>query len=379
MSMIRNILYTCVSASVILTGTVFNTLADEKANTLHFEITGGLGTAEVMTDNGISYPVEGGDDLFDFTPDTELKITIHSKYGIDSIKENNTVLKQKNKKMENIKKKDYTFTYKTKDTDSNLSVNLTEIHSRFKITSIKADEKGDVIPVHSKFECVRKEYYEEANGDIEKAIEIAKENDSEGDYQILESDDKGVLQSNDFLRGTYIIKKIDDKINLEPFELVVSRDKDTPYTYIRMKDGKEISSDSKGTVKMIECNQSIQSATRVVLKSKNDKVSDVNTTFKIKMLRDDEKALKNYKKDYLKTDKKGYISMYDGVRWINTFTLKKGECVLPVVLPDGLYKLSDFSIKNSKIKSTRVSVSSEIISGLDEDSQPVNDCVIFLK
>lgn len=379
MAMIRNILYTCVSASVILTGTVFNTLADEKSNTLHFEITGGLGIAEVMTDNGISYPVEGGDDLFDFTPDTELKITIHSKYGIDSIKENNTVLKQKNKKMENIKKKDYTFTYKTKDTDSNLSVNLTEIHSRFKITSIKTDENGDVIPVQSKFECVKKEYYEEANEDIEKAIEIAKENGSEGDYQILESDDNGVLQSNDFLRGTYIIKKIDDKINLDPFELVVSRDKDTPYTYIRMKDGKEISSDSKGTVKMIECDQSIQSATRVVLKSKNDKVSDENATFKIKMLKDDEKALKNYKKDYLKTDKKGYISMYDGVRWINTFTLKKGECVLPVVLPDGLYKLSDFSIKHSKIKSTRISVSSEIISGLDEDSQPINDCVIFLK
>lgn len=71
--------------------------------------------------------------------------------------------------------------------------------------------------------------------------------------------------------------------------------------------------------------------------------------------------------------------MYDGVRWINTFIIKKGECVLPVVLPDGLYKLSDFSIKHSKIKSTRVSVSSEIMSGLDEDSQPANDCVIFLK
>lgn len=379
MSMIRNILFTCVSASVIMTGTVFNTLADENSKSLHFEITGGLGRAEVVTDNGISYSVDGGDDLFHFMPDTELKITIHSKYGIDSIKENNSVLKQKNTKMEDIKKKDYSFTYKTKNADSNLSVNLTEMHSRFKITSIKTDDNGDVIPLHSRFECVKKEYYEEANEDIEKAIEIAKENDSEGDYQILESDDKGVLQSNDFLRGTYIIKKIDDKVNLDPFELVVSRDKDTPYTYIRMKDGKEISSDSKGTVKMIECDQSIQSATRIVLKSKNAKVSDENATFKIKMLKDDEKALKNYKKDYLKTDKNGYISMYDGVRWIKTFTLKKGECVLPVVLPDGLYKLSDFSIKHSKIKSTLVSVSSEIISGLDEDSQPVNDCAIFLK
>lgn len=369
----------CFLTFMILLGSTCSVYAKTDTNTLNVKVIGGLGTAEVVTDNGISYPVEGGDDLFDFTPDTELKITIHSKYGIDSIKENNSVLKQKNKKMENIKKKDYTFTYKTKNADSNLSVNLTEMHSRFKITSIKTDDNGDVIPLHSRFECVKKEYYEEANEDIEKAIEIAKENGSEGDYQILESDDNGVLQSNDFLRGTYIIKKIDDKINLDPFELVVSRDKDTPYTYIRMKDGKEISSDSKGTVKMIESDQSIQSATRVVLKSKNDKVSGENATFRIKMLQDDEKALKNYKKDYLKTDKKGYISMYDGVRWINTFTLKKGECVLPVVLPDGLYKLSDFSINNSKIKSTRVSVSSEIIAGLDEDSQPVNDCVIFLK
>ena len=369
----------CFLTFMILLGSTCSVYAKTDTNTLNVKVIGGLGTAEVVTDNGISYPVEGGDDLFDFTPDTELKITIHSKYGIDSIKENNSVLKQKNKKMENIKKKDYSFTYKTKNADSNLSVNLTEMHSRFKITSIKTDDNGDVIPLHSRFECVKKEYYEEANEDIEKAIEIAKENGSEGDYQILESDDNGMLQSNDFLRGTYIIKKIDDKINLDPFELVVSRDKDTPYTYIRMKDGKEISSDSKGTVKMIECDQSIQSATRVVLKSKNAKVSDGNATFKIKMLKDDEKALKNYKKDYLKTDKKGYISMYDGVRWINTFTLKKGECVLPVVLPDGLYKLSDFSIKNSKIKSTRVSVSSEIIAGLDEDSQPIKDCVIFLE
>ncbi len=369
----------CFLTFMILLGSTCSVYAKTDTNTLNVKVIGGLGTAEVVTDNGISYPVEGGDDLFDFTPDTEIKITIHSKYGIDSIKENNSVLKQKNKKMENIKKKDYSFTYKTKNADSNLSVNLTEMHSRFKITSIKTDDNGDVIPLHSRFECVKKEYYEEANEDIEKAIEIAKENGSEGDYQILESDDNGVLQSNDFLRGTYIIKKIDDKINLDPFELVVSRDKDTPYTYIRMKDGKEISSDSKGTVKMIECDQSIQSATRVVLKSKNAKVSDENATFKIKMLKDDEKALKNYKKDYLKTDKKGYISMYDGVRWINTFTLKKGECVLPVVLPDGLYKLSDFSIKNSKIKSTRVSVSSEIIAGLDEDSQPIKDCVIFLE
>lgn len=366
----------CFSTFMILLGSTCSVYAKTDTNTLNVKVIGGLGTAEVVTDNGISYPVEGGDDLFDFTPDTELKITIHSKYGIDSIKENNSVLKQKNKKMENIKKKDYTFTYKTKDTDSNLSVNLTEIHSRFKITSIKTDDNGDVIPLHSRFECVKKEYYEEANEDIEKAIEIAKENDSEGDYQILESDDNGVLQSNDFLRGTYIIKKIDDKINLDPFELVVSRDKDTPYTYIRMKDGKEISSDSKGTVKMIECNQPIQSATRITLKNKNGKVFEDNGTFKIKMLNSEGKTVKNYKNDYLKTDKKGYISMYDGVRWMSAYTLKNGNCVLPVVLPDGDYKIAKVDLKDCSLKTTDFIVTSNTISGLDADSQPINDIVL---
>lgn len=351
----------------------------KSTSTLHIELTGGLGTAEIMTDEEITYPVDGGDDSFTFDKGTQLKITIHSKYGIDSVQDDSSVLKQNGKKIEKISARDYTFTYKTQDMDTNLTVNLTEMHSRFKITSITTDENGEVMPGYVKYGCVKKSLYEETDENIEEAIELAQENGLENDYQILESDENGVLQTNDFLKGTYIIKKLDDESESEPFELIVTRNKDIPYTYIRLKNGYEFSSDKTGTVKMIECDQSIQSATRVVLKSKNAKVSNENATFKIKMLKDGEKALKNYKKDYLKTDKKGYISMYDGVRWINTFTLKKGECVLPVVLPDGLYKLSDFSIKNSKIKSTRISVSSEIISGLDEDSQPVNDCVIFLK
>ena len=377
MSMIRNILYTCVSASVIMTGTVFNTLADENSKSLHFEITGGLGTAEVVTDNGISYSVEGGDDLFHFIPDTELKITIHSKYGIDSIKENNSVLKQKNTKMEDIKKKDYSFTYKTKNADSNLSVNLTEMHSRFKITSIKTDDNGDVIPLHSRFECVKKEYYEEANEDIEKAIEIAKENDSEADYQILESDDNGVLQSNDFLKGTYIIKKLGDES--EPFELIVTRNKDIPYTYIHLNNGYEFSSDKTGTVKMIESSQYIKSATRIILKNKNDKLVEDNGTFKIKMLDSEGNVLKSYKNDYLKTDKKGHISMYDGVRWISTFTLKKGKCVLPVVLPDGDYKIVKADLKDVCLKTSDFKISSNTISGLDGDSQPISNTVLQVK
>lgn len=351
----------------------------KSTSTLHIELTGGLGTAEIMTDEDITYPVDGGDDSFSFDKGTQLKITIHSKYGIDSVQNDSSVLKQNGKKIEKISAKDYTFTYKTKDIDSNLSVNLTEIHSRFKITSITTDENGEVMPGYVKYGCVKKSLYEEADENIDKAIELAQKNGLESDYQILESDENGVLQSNDFLKGTYIIKKIDDEFETEPFELIVTRNKDIPYTYIRLNNGYELSSDKTGTVNIIENNQTIQSATRIILKNKNDKLVEDDGAFKIKMLTSDGKVLKNYKNDYLKTNKKGYISMYDGVRWISTFTLKKGRCVLPVVLPNGDYKIAKANLKDSSLKTSDFKISSNTISGLDGDSQPISNTVLQVK
>ena len=351
----------------------------KSTSTLHIELTGGLGTAEIMTDEDITYPVDGGDDSFTFDKGTQLKIAIHSKYGIDSVQDDSSVLKNKGKKIEKISAKDYTFTYTTQDMDTNLTVNLTEMHSRFKITSIKEDDKGNVIAAQSKYRCVKKSFYEEANENIDKAIELAQKNGLESDYQILESDENGVLQSNDFLKGTYIIKKIDDEFETEPFELIVTRNKDIPYTYIRLNNGYELSSDKTGTVNIIENNQTIQSATRIILKNKNDKLVEDDGAFKIKMLTSDGKVLKNYKNDYLKTNKKGYISMYDGVRWISTFTLKKGRCVLPVVLPNGDYKIAKANLKDSNFKTSGFKISSNTISGLDDDSQPINDIVLKVK
>lgn len=349
----------------------------KSTSTLHIELTGGLGTAEIMTDEDITYPVDGGDDSFTFDKGTQLKITIHSKYGIDSVQDDSSVLKQKGKKIEKISAKDYTFTYKTQDMDTNLTVNLTEMHSRFKITSITTDENGEVMPGYVKYGCVKKSFYVEAGENIDEAIKLAQENGSESDYQILESDENGVFQTNDFLKGTYIIKKLGDES--EPFELIVTRNKDIPYTYIRLNNGYEFSSDKTGTVKIIESNQTIQSATRIILKSKNDKLVEDNGTFKIKMLNEKGKTLKNYKKQYLKTDKNGCVRMYDGVRWMRTFTLKNGKSVLPVVLPDGNYKITKFKFNDCSLKTSDFTVSSNTISGLDFDSQPINDIVLQVK
>lgn len=348
-------------------------------STLHIELTGGLGTAEIMTDEDITYPVDGGDDSFSFDKGTQLKITIHSKYGIDSVQDDSSVLKQKGKKIEKISAKDYTFTYKAQDMDTNLTINLAEMHSRFKITSITTDENGEVMPGYVKYGCVKKSLYEETDENIEEAIELAQENGLESDYQILESDENGVLQTNDFLKGTYIIKKLDDESESEPFELIVTRNKDIPYTYIRLNNGYEFSSDKTGIVKIIESNQPIQSATRIILKNENDKLVEDNGTFKIKMLNSEGKVLKNYKNDYLKTDKKGYISMYDGVRWMSTFTLKKGKCVLPVVLPDGDYKIANADLNAVSLKISDFKISSNTISGLDGDSQPISNTVLQVK
>lgn len=351
----------------------------KSTSTLHIELTGGLGTAEIMTDEDITYPVDGGDDSFTFDKDTKLKITIHSKYGIDSVQDDSSVLKQKGKKIEKISAKDYTFTYKIQDMDTNLTVNLTEMHSRFKITSITTDEDGEVMPGYVKYGCVKKSLYEESDENIEEAIELAQENGLESDYQILESDENGVLQTNDFLKGTYIIKKLDDESETEPFELIVTRNKDIPYTFIRLNNGYEFSSDKTGTVKMIESNQPIQSATRILLKNKNDKLVENNGTFKIRMLDSEGKVLKSYKNDYLKTDKKGYISMYDSVRWISTFTIKNGKCVLPVVLPDGDYKITKADLNAVSLKTSDFKISSNTISGLDGDSQPISNIVLQAK
>lgn len=351
----------------------------KSTSTLHIELIGGLGTAEIMTDEDITYPVDGGDDSFSFDTGTQLKITIHSKYGIDSVQDDSSVLKQNGKKIEKISAKDYTFTYKTQDIDTNLTVNLTEMHSRFKITSIITDENGEVMPGYVKYGCVKKSLYEETDENIEEAIELAQENGLENDYQILESDENGVLQTNDFLKGTYIIKKLDDESESEPFELIVTRNKDIPYTYIRLNNGYEFSSDKTGTVKIIESNQYIKSATRIILKNKNDKLVEDNGTFKIKMLDSEGKVLKSYKNDYLKTDKKGYISMYDSVRWISTFTIKNGKCVLPVVLPDGDYKIANADLNAVSLKISDFKISSNTISGLDGDSQPISNTVLQVK
>lgn len=351
----------------------------KSTSTLHIELIGGLGTAEIMTDEDITYPVDGGDDSFSFDTGTQLKITIHSKYGIDSVQDDSSVLKQNGKKIEKISAKDYTFTYKTQDIDTNLTVNLTEMYSRFKISSITTDENGEVMPGYVKYGCVKKSLYEETDENIEEAIELAQENGLENDYQILESDENGVLQTNDFLKGTYIIKKLDDESESEPFELIVTRNKDIPYTYIRLNNGYEFSSDKTGTVKIIESNQYIKSATRIILKNKNDKLVEDNGTFKIKMLDSEGKVLKSYKNDYLKTDKKGYISMYDSVRWISTFTIKNGKCVLPVVLPDGDYKIANADLNAVSLKISDFKISSNTISGLDGDSQPISNTVLQVK
>lgn len=377
---LKRYLCTGMLSSIMLVSSSFGIQA-KSTSTLHIELTGGLGTAEIMTDEDITYPVDGGDDSFSFDKGTQLKITIHSKYGIDSVQDDSSssVLKQKGKKIEKISAKDYTFTYKTQDMDTNLTINLTEMHSRFKITSITTDEDGEVMPGYVKYGCVKKSLYEESDENIEEAIELAQENGLESDYQILESDDNGVLQTNDFLKGTYVIKKLDDESESEPFELIVTRNKDIPYTYIRLNNGYEFFSDKTGTVKMIESNQTIQSATRIILKNKNDMLVEDSGTFKIKMLNSEEKVLKNYKNDYLKTDKKGYISMYDGVRWMSTFSLKKGKCVLPVVLPDGNYKITKSMFNDCSLKTTYFTVLSNSISGLDGDSQPINNIVLQAK
>ena len=99
----KRLLYTSLSLIILLPSLSCDLVAKENTSLLHIELTGGLGTAEILTEDNISYPVDGGDDSFSFDKDAKLKITIHSKYGIDSIKQGNNTLKNKGNKLEKIK------------------------------------------------------------------------------------------------------------------------------------------------------------------------------------------------------------------------------------------------------------------------------------
>lgn len=379
---IKKRIFACFSTLTILIGSTCGVYAKSDTNTLNVKVVGGLGTAEIQTQNNVTYPIDGGDASFDFDKDTELKITIHSKYGIQNIKENNTVLKLNNKKIRNIEKKKYTFSYKTKDKDANLVIRLNELHSRFKITRLNEDEGGSTAtPVQSaKFGCVKKEYYDKADRDINKAIELAKEDKNENAYQILETDDSGKLMSKDLDEGEYVIQEMDcedeNKYD-DAFGFVVSQSNNKSYVYGVLSNN-QISSDEKGNVNFIISNKYIQSGTRIVAK-KNNKIVKVNSSFQIRMLNDNEMPKCNYSKKRLKSNQKGILSFNDGYSWLSKLNLKHGICTLPVVLPDGEYEIVHYKSDKNSPKKDIFSVRSSQISGLDKDSQAVLDVVLNLE
>ena len=380
---IKKRICTCFSVIAMLIGSTCSVYAKSDTNTLNVQVVGGLGTAEIETQNNVTYPIDGGDASFDFDKDTELKITVHSKYGIQNVKENNTVLKLNNKKIRNIEKKKYTFSYKTKNTDANLVIRLNELHSRFNITRLNEDEDGSTVtPVQSaKFGCVKKEYYDKADKDINKAVELAKQDGKEEDYQILETDDSGKLMSKDWDEGKYVIQEMacDDENKLEDaFEFIVTKVNNKPYVY-GISNNNQISSDSRGNLNLVISNNNIQSGTKIVAKKKNGTVSKEDGSFQIRMLNEDEKPVIAYSKEYLKTNKKGILSFNDGDSWGDKLNIKNGRCILPVVLPDGEYEIINYKTNKSEIKKQSFEVRSSRISALDKDSQPVLDVILNIE
>ena len=60
---LKRYLCTGLLSSMMLVSSSFGIQA-KGTSILHIELTGGLGTAEIVTDEDITYPVDGGDDSF---------------------------------------------------------------------------------------------------------------------------------------------------------------------------------------------------------------------------------------------------------------------------------------------------------------------------
>ncbi|WP_416325911.1 SpaA isopeptide-forming pilin-related protein [[Eubacterium] hominis] len=266
--------------------------------------------------------------------------------------------------------------------------------------------------INAEFKAVAKKYYDQANGNINKALELAKQNGTKKEYAVLKTDDTGTAFSPKLAYGAYVVQQTSKGTNgqetellAEPFYFYVSETTDgQTYVYGEDEKGNHIGSSSDGNVHYYINNRPFNSYAQVVKKDADTgkNVSLNYATFKVQMLDNNEKPVKDYKKKTIRSDEDGYISMKVGSTWYSEFTTNadnrisvgsnfmnffasdknyeenkdydKGKVKLPVPLPASKYKLTEITApdyfvlaKESKI----FEITSSNVSGSDEDGEPV--------
>lgn len=266
--------------------------------------------------------------------------------------------------------------------------------------------------VNAEFKAVAKKYYDRANSDMNKAIELAQKEGTAKEFAVLKTDETGTAYSPDLAYGEYIVMQTAKGLNgsetellTEPFKFFVSETTDgQTLVYGEDEKGNHLGSSSDGNVHYYINNRPYDSYIQVVKKDADTgKTVTLNhATFKIEMLDNDGDPVKNYKKKTVRTDENGIVSMKVGSTWYSEFTTNadnristgskilnffssdknyeensdydKGKVKLPVPLPASNYKLMEviapdyFTVAQ---QSKMFKVSSSIISGEDQDGEPV--------
>lgn len=266
--------------------------------------------------------------------------------------------------------------------------------------------------INAEFMAVAKKYYDQADGNISKAIELAKKNGTKKEYAVLKTDDTGTAYSPDLAYGAYVVQQTSKGTNAqetellaEPFYFFVSETTDgETFVYGEDEKGNHIGSSTDGNVHFYINNRPFDSYVQVVKKDADTgkNVSLNYATFKVQMLDYNEKPVKNYSKKTIRTDKDGYISMKVGSTWYSEFTTNsdnrisaggkfmnffasdknyeenkdydKAKVKLPVPLPASKYKLTEITAPDYFVlaKESKVfEITSSNVSGTDEDGEPV--------
>lgn len=279
-----------------------------------------------------------------------------------------------------------------------------EIHHA-KFTLVKfitdADTSEIVKPeIGAEFVAVLEKYYDEANGDMAAALELAKANGSDMEYSVLKTDERGEAVSNDLAFGTYVVKQTSVGENGteswefdQTFKVVITNEGNETVSYGELQDGRKIDQSFDKMVHFYINNIPFTSGLKIVKQDADSgkTVSLSSAAFKIKKVDEEGQPVANYSKKTIKTDENGFVSVKVGSAWYNTFVTNadnrlsvskafvasededKGSVTVPLALPAGDYLLSETNVPKGYLNGEDVAfkITKSNITGTDADNQPL--------
>ncbi|MBE6119507.1 MAG: hypothetical protein E7189_03590 [Erysipelotrichaceae bacterium] len=276
-------------------------------------------------------------------------------------------------------------------------------HAKFTLVKFITDaDASEVVKpeVGAEFTAVLEKYYDEANGDMAAALELAKANGSDMEYSVLKTDERGEAVSNDLAFGTYVVKQTSVGENGteswefdQTFKVVITNEGNETVSYGELQDGRKIDQSFDKMVHFYINNIPFTSGLKIVKQDADSgkTVSLSSAAFKIKKVDEEGQPVANYSKKTIKTDENGFVSVKVGSAWYNTFVTNadnrlsvskafvasededKGSVTVPLALPAGDYLLSETNVPKGYLNGEDVAfkITKSNITGTDADNQPL--------